>query len=233
MFEKITDDGSERAPTLAEWQDLLANGNLSTPRDRVPTPPEASGALIYGRVAGVAEGGTWKTQLYDTPQWDLTIPAAGEAFSYGISTLVGGTHGTGQVQTAPMIRRYPDTAYAAHGNYGVLYDLTLPLHNPTEDTQTVTIALETPIKQDATAEKLRFFDPLPTATFFRGTVAVNYKNDQGLLRTDYFHLVQKRGQQGEPLVTLTMPSGDRRLVNVQLRYPPDATPPQVLTVKTE
>ncbi|WP_339367356.1 DUF3370 family protein, partial [Picosynechococcus sp. PCC 7002] len=40
-------------------------------------------------------------------------------------------------------------------------------------------------------------------------------------------------QAGEPLVTLEMPPGDRRLVNIQLRYPPDATPPQVLTVKTQ
>ncbi|WP_235641419.1 DUF3370 family protein [[Limnothrix rosea] IAM M-220] len=163
----------------------------------------------------------------------MTIPAAGETFSCGISTLVGGTHGTGQVQTAPMIRRYDDTAYAAHGNYGVHYDLTLPLYNPTTETQMVNVALETPIKQSATNEALRFFEPLPTATFFRGTVQISYKDDAGLPRTKYFHLVQKRGQQGEPLATFAMPAGDRRFVNVQLRYPPDATPPQVLTVSTQ
>ncbi|WP_099238893.1 DUF3370 domain-containing protein [Synechococcus sp. BDU 130192] len=232
LFEKPDGQGDFRPPTLAEWQALLETGELSSPRDRPPSVPGAPGGLIYGRVAGVSEGSTWKTQIYDSPTWDLTIPAPGEAFSYGISSLVGGTHGTGQIQTAEMLRRYPDTAYAAHGNYGVLYDLTLPLHNPTEATQTVAIALETPIKQDATDEALRFFDPLPTATFFRGPVRVNYKDDTGRLRTDYFHLVQKRGQVGEPLVTLEMPPGDRRLVNIQLRYPPDATPPQVLTVKT-
>jgi len=233
LFEKTDENGVTRAPNLEEWQALLQTGKLSSPRDRPPTVPGAPGGLIYGRVGGVSEGATWKTQIYDTPQWDLTIPAAGETFSYGISTLVGGTHGTGQVQTAPMIRRYPDTAYAAHGNYGVLYDLTLPLHNPTDTTQTVTVSFETPIKQDATDEKLRFFDPLPTATFFRGTVEISYPDDDGLPRTKYFHLVQKRGQQGEPLATFEMPAGDRRLVNVQLRYPPDATPPQVLSVSTK
>ncbi|BAW95502.1 hypothetical protein NIES970_04090 [[Synechococcus] sp. NIES-970] len=233
LFEKDDAEGNLRPPTFEEWQALVETGDLSTPRDRVPSVPGEPGALIYGRVAGVSEGGTWRTQIYDTPTWDLTIPASGETFSYGISTLVGGSHGTGQIQTAEMLRRYPDTAYAAHGNYGVFYDLTLPLHNPTEQNQTVTIALETPIKQEATNEALRFFDPLPTATFFRGPVRVNYRDDQGRLRTDYFHLVQRRGQMGDSLVTLEMPPGDRRLINVQLRYPPDATPPQVLTVKTQ
>lgn len=232
LFEKEQADGSLRAPTLAEWQDTLISGELSSPRDRAPTVPGAEGGIIYGRVAGVSLGAGWKTQIYDTEQWDLTIPETGETFSYGISTLAAGTHGTGQVQTAEMIRRYDDTAYAAHGNYGVHYDLTLPLHNPTEQTQTVTVALESPIKQDASDEALRFFDPLPTATFFRGTVQVSYRDDLSLPRTEYFHLVHKRGQQGEALVELNMPPGDRRFVNVQLRYPPDATPPQVLTIHT-
>ena len=39
------------------------------------------------------------------------------------------TLGTGQVQTGELSRFYPGTAWAAHGNYGVEYDLTLPLVN--------------------------------------------------------------------------------------------------------
>jgi Protein of unknown function (DUF3370) len=31
-------DGSERAPSLEEWQSLLQTGSLSSVRDRVPTP---------------------------------------------------------------------------------------------------------------------------------------------------------------------------------------------------
>lgn len=92
---------------------------------------------------------------------------AGKAFSYGLSTLIGGRLGTEQVQTAPMLVRYPDTAYQAHGNYGIEYDLVLPLHNATPQPQTVTIALQTPIKEDElSTDGLRFFDPLPTPTFF-------------------------------------------------------------------
>jgi hypothetical protein len=51
-------------------------------------------------------------------------------------------------------------------------------------------------------------------------------------QTRYVHLVQRRGQQGEPLVKLEMKSGEKRLVEVDFIYPPDASPPQVLTVKT-
>jgi len=44
--------------------------------------------------------------------------------------------------------------------------------------------------------------------------------------------VQRRGEQGSPLVELDIAPGTRRLVSVDFLYPPDATPPQVLTVST-
>jgi hypothetical protein len=234
MFAKQNPDGSERAPTLEEWQTLLETGNLAGPRDRTPTPPEQTKSpIIYGRVAGVATGSQWKARLVDSPNAvALSVPKPGEAFSYGLSLLNGGTLGTNQVQSADMLVRYPDTAYRAHGNYGVQYSLTLPLHNNTGSAQTVTVSMQTPIKQDTLQGGLRFLEPLPKPVFFRGTVQIGYKDDGGLPRTRRLHLVQRRGQQGEPLVTLNMPPGDRRLVEVDFLYPPDATPPQVLTVST-
>jgi Protein of unknown function (DUF3370) len=230
-------DGSERAPSLEEWQSLLQTGGLSSVRDRVPTPLDqvaTTSPIIYGRVAGVAQGTRWQAQVTDSPTaTSLTIPAVGEAFSYGLSTLIGGRLGTEQVQSAPMLVRYPDTAYQAHGNYGIEYNLALPLQNNTEPTQTVTVSLQTPIKEDElSTDGLRFFDPLPAPTFFRGTVRVSYQDDQGLPRTRYVHLVQKRGQTGEPLVTLNIAGDDRRLVQFSFLYPPDASPPQVLTIRT-
>ncbi|MGE5660123.1 MAG: DUF3370 family protein, partial [Actinomycetota bacterium] len=66
----------------------------------------------------------------------------------------------------------------------------------------------------------------------RGTVRVLYSDDRGKSQTRYVHLVQRRGQQGEPLVTLNLKSKERRLVQVDFLYPPDATPPQVLTVRS-
>jgi Protein of unknown function (DUF3370) len=234
-------DGSERPPTVAEWRSLLDTGKLAGARDRTPTPPEQAGAVVYGRVAGVAEGSRWSATLTDgdrpsndSSSQDLSIPATGQAFSYGLSTLQRGRMGTAQNQSARMLVRYPDTAYEAHGNYGIEYNLTLPLHNATNAIQNVTVRLETAIKEDELSRGgLRFFDPLPTPTFFRGTVRVRYKDDRGLPKTEYFHIVQKRGQQGDPLVRLRMPAGDRRLVEFTFLYPPDSTPPQVLTVQTE
>jgi hypothetical protein len=229
--------GTETAPSLEDWQNLLQTGSLATPRDRPPTLLDntaPTNQIVYGRVAGVAIGSRWQSQVTDSPDVaDLTIPEPGEAFSYGLSTLARGRMGTGQSQTAQMRVRYPDTAYEAHGNYAIQYDLALPLHNPSSQARTVTVTLQTPIKEDSLSrDGLRFFDPLPTQTFFRGTVRFRYTDDQGRQQTRYVHLVQKRGQQGEPLVTLNLPAGDRRLVEFSFLYPPDSTPPQVLTVTT-
>jgi hypothetical protein len=189
--------------------------------------------MIYGRVAGVAQGSAWKAELVDSPTTrTLTIPESGQAFSYGLSTLPRGTLGTGQSQSARMLVRYPDTAYFAHGNYGVHYSLTLPLVNPTRKTQTVALTFQTPIKEDQLRQGLRFFEPLAKQVFFRGTVRVRYNDDAGSPQTRYLHLVQRRGQMGEPLVTLKMPPSNQRLVQVDFLYPPDSTPPQVLTIRT-
>ena len=74
--------------------------------------------------------------------------------------------------------------------------------------------------------------PCPGRYFFGGTVRVRYSDDRGLPQTRYVHLVQRRGQQGEPLAVMTMKPGDRRLVNVDFLYPPDSTPPQILTIRS-
>lgn len=232
MYAPVNSNGVE-PPTLAQWQQLLDTGDLAGPRDRAPTPPEQTTGVIYGRVAGVAQGSQWQAQIVDHPTQYLSIPQPGQAFSYGLSTLPGGRLGTDQVQSAPLLVRYPDTAYRAHGNYGMQYSLSLPLDNNTKQPQTVTLSIQTPIKEDQLSKGgLGFLEPPAPQVFFRGTVRLGYNDDQGLPRTRYVHLVQKRGEQGKPLVMLNMKQGDRRLVQIDFLYPPDATPPQVLTIKT-
>ncbi|WP_250124326.1 DUF3370 domain-containing protein [Chroococcidiopsis sp. CCMEE 29] len=235
MYAPLNPDGTERSPTLAEWQQLLDSGDLAGPRDRPPTPPEqTTGSVVYGRVAGVAQGSQWQAQLVDRSDVSyLSIPQPGQAFSYGLSTLNGGRLGTEQVQSAPLLVRYPDTAYRAHGNYGIQYSLSLPLYNNTGQPQTVTLSIQTPVKEDQLQQRgLRFLNPPASQVFFRGTVRLRYNDDRNLPQTRYVHLVQKRGQPGEPLLILQMRAGDRRLVLVDFLYPPDSTPPQVLTLKT-
>ncbi|HEY9636591.1 MAG TPA: DUF3370 domain-containing protein [Coleofasciculaceae cyanobacterium] len=236
MFAKKNPDGSERAPTLEEWQTLLNSGSLAGPRDKVPTPPEQiGGQLIYGRVAGVQQGSKWQALLTDhTGAKNFTIPQPGQAVSYALATLRGGRLGTNQVQTAPMLVRYSDTAYEAHGNYGVEYNLSLPLYNPTNQPQTVTLTIETPLKEDRLSKGgLLFQKPSRDFPFFRGTVRLRYTDDQGQEKTRYVHLWHRTGQVLEPLETFVLPPGDRRPVQVDFIYPPDSTPPQVLTVRTQ
>ncbi len=234
LFAKLDDTGAEQPPTLQDWERILQEGTFATPRDKTPTPPGASGNLIYSRVAGVAKGSMWQAMLTDTQDapYQLTIPKQGQAFSYPLSALDRGTFGTGQIQTAPLTTRYADTAYAAHGNYGVQYSLTLPLYNPTDACQFVSVALQTPLKSDEAAKGLSFKSSPPERVFFRGTVRVRHTDDEGVPRTRYVHLVQFQGQQGQPLAELQMCPKSSRLVQVDFIYPPDATPPQVLTVQT-
>ncbi|MFW6357909.1 MAG: DUF3370 domain-containing protein, partial [Chroococcales cyanobacterium] len=80
MFAPIDNIGNERQPTLEEWERVLENGQLATPRDRVPTPPDSTdGSFIYGRVAGVAKGSQWQAELIDNPNnRTLSIPAQGK-----------------------------------------------------------------------------------------------------------------------------------------------------------
>lgn len=236
MFARQHTDGSERSPTLEEWQSLLKGGCLAGPRDIPPTDPDHTiGKIIYGRVAGVSQGSQWQAKLTDSPEVQtLTLPKPGKPIAYGLSTLPQGTFGTGQIQSAPMLARYPDTAYRSHGNYAVQYSLTLPLHNASRAERSVTLTLQTPIKEDLpNAKGLKFFDPPPDRVFFRGTVRVRYDDDAGRPQTQYLHLAQRRGDPGEPLVTLAMPPNSKRLVQVDFLYPPDAVPPQVLTIAAE
>lgn len=223
-----------RAPTLKEWQGLLETGGFAGPRDPIPTPLDPPREpTVFSRVAGVSEGAQWQAEITDTPNGEhLSLPEPGKAFSYVVGTLHLITLGTGQIQSAAMLRRYEDTAYFAHSNYGVEYNLTLPLKNTTSQPQTVTVSLQTPLKDEGGKDVLLFLNPRVDQIFFRGTVKVSYKDDAGQSQTRYVHLVQRRGQPGEPLVTLTLPPGASREVQVSLVYPPDSTPPQVLTVKT-
>ncbi len=235
MLASRNADGSENIPTKKEWEQLLINGKLLSPRDKPPSAlNQSTDPFFYGRVAGVSRGSLWQSQIMDDPKSkQLTIPKPGRTFAYGLSTLQRGTFGTGQVQSAPMLVRYPDTAYLAHGNYGVHYDLTLPLYNPSQQKRQVDIAIQTPRKHDQKGAGLNFWRSKAAPVFFRGTVRVRYKDDQGNSQLRYFHLVQKQGQKSKSLITLNLKPEERRLVNVDFIYPPDATPPQVLTVKTD
>jgi hypothetical protein len=223
------------APHAADWQAALETLPLATPRDLVPTKPgQYYGALIYGRVAGVSEGSRWEGFLTDdSAKSNLAIPERGKAFSYVLNTPDYGTLGTGQVQSARLLVRYPDTAYDAHGNYATHYRLTLPLKNNTNSEQVVAIKFQTPLKDEFQRDRLRFNAQTSPNIFFRGTVQLTYPSDnpaEPVVRS--IHLIQRQGEQGKPLMALKLAPGERKLVELELVYPPDATPPQVVTVES-
>jgi hypothetical protein len=189
---------ANRLPTLTEWQNLLNNGNLAEKRDAIPTPLEPpKEPTVFGRVAGVSQGAKWEAVITDNSDaTKLTIPESGKAISYPLGTVHLVTLATKQIQSAKMLARYPDTAYFAHSNYGVEYDLTLPLYNPTNQNQTVNILIQTPLKDEGGTDRLLFLNPQVEQIFFRGTVKVSYEDELGKMQVKYLHLVQRRGQQG-------------------------------------
>jgi hypothetical protein len=233
LYARDSDNDHEgHEPKLADWQALLKDGSLAGPRDVTPSAPGAAGHIVYGRVAGIARGTIWKCDITGGAN-QTTLPIApGQVISYPLSTVAGGTMGTDQVQSAPMVVRYPDTAYEAHGNYGILYDLTLPITNASDQPAKVSVTLQSPIKNASTASQLTFYETPPEHVFFRGSVRFQFIDDSGKHQDQYIHLVEKQGVQMPPLVTLTLGPHEIRAVEVSFLYPPDATPPQVLTLSS-
>ncbi len=226
-------NGKEIVPSLESWKQILFKGQLVTPRDGAPSRPGSrDNPFRYGRVAGVVEGSQWKATLTDNDSSQLAVPEAGQQLSYAISTLERNTFGTGQVQSAPVTLRYDDTAYRANGNYGVEYNLDLPLTNNTDSPKKVALSVQTPLQNEGLDNALQFNRSPESRVFFRGTVLFIYKEDDGRPRAHYTYLVQNRGEQGQPLIEMTLAPGEQRDVNVQFLYPPDSTPPQVLTIST-
>lgn len=228
-------------PPPAVWAEILAGG--LSPKEHVPTPRGAPGRMVYSRVSGVQRGTTWTGRITDPGR--PTLSASRAPLSWPISSLERGTLGTGQVQTAELSAFYPGTAWAAHGNYGVTYALTLPLRNDTRRPLRLALALESPLKIDGPQGGLRFRGPASSGgageaaagpatgpVMFRGTVEVSGldgPNGRAEGRQS-FHLVQRAGQEGPALGTVTLAPGAVRQLQVRLIYPADATPPQVLSL---
>ena len=220
---------NDSPPSDQRWRALLSTGTRS-PKEHQPTPRGSKGRMIYSRVSGVQIGSTWTGSLSDPGSNTLNINEA--PISWPISSLERGDLGTNQVQTAELKRFDKGTAWAAHGNYGVEYDLTLPLRNPERSSRTVAIALESPDKRGSSNGKLQFKPGNSGPVMFRGTIEItglDGANGRAMGRRR-FHLVLRRGQEGPQLGTVSLAPGESRRVRVRLVYPADATPPQVLTV---
>ncbi|MDZ4832415.1 MAG: DUF3370 family protein [Candidatus Melainabacteria bacterium] len=216
-------------PSLQQWMEILNNKSLVQPRDLAPSKPDAGGALIYGRVAGVVSGSNWRGTLVNDPDKDVFSLEPGKITSYPLVTVRGGTLGTTQVQSAEMISRYPDTAYQSHGNYGVLYELQLPFFNNSNSEINALISFQSPVKVWNDRNSLKFYKNPPTKIVFRGTIKVTWK-DQNQMHSRMVHIVQNEGQEQVPFIELALDRNEHMDVNIQFYYPADCTPPHVLTI---
>jgi hypothetical protein len=218
----------DQPPPASRWAELLG-GDLS-PREHAPSPRGAAGAIIYSRVSGIQQGSFWRARITDPGQDSLALSRA--PISWPIASLERGSLGTGQVQTAALAPFYAGTAWAAHGNYGVEYDLTIPLRNDSDQRRTVQLAFEAPLKGDQPLGGLRFLVTPGPGVMFRGTVEVSGLDD-GSPRPwgrRSFHLVLRNGQSGLALGTVSLDPGQRRELRVRLIYPADSSAPQVLSL---
>ena len=219
---------NDAPPPTASWGPLL-DGDLS-PKEHQPTPRGATGRMVYSRVSGVQIGSVWRGTITDPGQRWLSASAA--PISWPIASLERGTLGTGQVQTAELQAFYPGTAWAAHGNYGVEYDLTIPLRNSGTSPVQLQLALESPVKTDQPLGGLRFNATPAQSVMFRGPVEVSGLDGPGGKPSSRrrFHLVQRAGDRSPALGTVSLAPGATRQLRVRLIYPADATPPQVLSL---
>ncbi|MFZ9620227.1 MAG: DUF3370 domain-containing protein [Prochlorococcaceae cyanobacterium] len=219
---------NDQPPPPQTWAALL-DGPLS-PKEHKASPKGAPGAMVYSRVSGVQKGSVWSGRITDPGKPYLSTDRA--PISWPIASLERGTLGTGQVQTADLALFYPGTAWAAHGNYGVEYDLNLPLRNTSTRAVSLQLAFEAPLKSDQNSGGLRFLTTPSRAVMFRGTVEVSGLDGPAgrPAGRQGFHLVLRNGQQGPALGTVTLAPGAERQLRVRLIYPADATPPQVLSL---
>ncbi|MEY4358663.1 MAG: hypothetical protein RLZZ631_149 [Cyanobacteriota bacterium] len=218
----------DQPPPASRWSELL-EGGLS-PKEHTPTPRGASGRIVYSRVSGVQIGSSWNGTITDPGKPYLSTSRA--PISWPIASLERGSLGTGQVQTAELKAFYPGTAWAAHGNYGIEYNLAIPLRNTGSQAVQLQLAIESPLKSDQAQGGLRFNPQPGKSVMFRGTVETSGLDDEagGAAGRRSVHLVQRVGQEGPSLGTVSLAPGASRQLRVRLIYPADATPPQVLSL---
>ncbi|MNX94079.1 hypothetical protein D3C86_1262980 [compost metagenome] len=221
-----------QVPDLGTVLAALNAKRLAGPRDTAPTAydpaqPPTGGAFRYGRVGGISQGDRWTGTLFGPD--GAALPAPGERVGFPIASVVLNHLGTGQVQSAKMRKRYPDTAYQAHGNYGVTYDLTIPLDNPEDAPRTFTLGLSSPLKRQEGAP-LSFASPEGRRIHFRGQVRLDWQDEKGVTQTRFRHLVLHDGEDLGPFETITVPERSRIEARLTLIYPADCTPPQMLMI---
>lgn len=223
-------------PTQADYQALLDAHQYAGPRETTPTEydpadPPPQEALRYGRVSGISQGLHWKGQLWQGTRI-LERPAVGQRVAYPISSTYLKRFGTTQNQSGSMFRRNRDTAYQATGNYGVHYELQIPLHNTGPEFASYSLAINHPAKMNGTAQaaEMLYLYPPNKQVMFRGSVRLRWTDEYNQKQDQLTHLLLRDGDESQPLAMITVPPKTNYDLKLDLVYPADATPPQLLSI---
>lgn len=212
--------------TLPQLKRALQASDL-VPRDRhhdrVPSVPGAGGAFIYGRVAGVVPASTYAARMTnDAARKDFLLAGPGTQ-RYAVNTKATQRLGTGLDGAAPVATRYPDSAYASHGNYGGEFQVGGTFRNTTAAPLKVSVFLDTPPEAKAGVSRS-----------LRNAVEATVRDapdSDGTRR--YLYANQTEGTvSSRPLATVVVPPGGSREVDVRMFYAANNTSPHVLRVVT-
>lgn len=251
-------DMSSTAPVEMRWVALKtsASGNASvtdyqsaaqakagpaelpaTVYDPKAKPP--SGVFRFGRVAGIAQGTEWKGE-YTLSDEAIESLQQGKRLAWPVATTYLKAW-AGQNQSAPLLARDIHSAVESHGNYGLAYRMTYTLSNPTQS----------PLKLDWRWTQPTAVTPQNTLTntltyapqsqiVFRGSIRVEEQcqNQDGLTKMDadppdikVYHLQTQQGHWHMPFYEQNLLPGHQCRLLFEWVYPPDAIPPQVLSVE--
>lgn len=207
------------APDAAALERALRAGRLLPrgPEDREPSPPGAtSGALIFGRVAGVVAASTWSGTLANDADGRALLATPG-TWRFGWNALRGAE---AERMAGPMLARNPSSAYRAWGSYGAELRLAAPLENPTATAQRVAVYLDSLAAPAA-----------PRA--FRGTFEVVVEDGRAARPPSaWVHVLQRSGARGAtPLVDVVVPPGARRVVRLRTIFSANNQAPHALRVE--
>jgi len=224
-------------PTLDDYRQLLDQRILAGQREPEPTAydpedPPPGGTFTYGRVSGVSQGLHWQGKFFEKTRI-LERPAPGETVAYPFSSVYLKRWGTQQNQSGKMLQRYPGSAYQSHANYGVRYDLELPLHNDTAKFATYSLGLSHPSHMGGTAKnaEMTYLYPPNKPVMFRGSARLRWVDEYNQQQDQMVHMVLRHGEETAPITMLTLPPGVHYNLKLSLFYPADCTPPQLLTLR--
>lgn len=228
---------NRQTPAAETFARLLIQRQLAGTREPQPTPVEFHTPIVsenfrYGRVAGVSEGTEWQSSILGS-QAPLGYLKPKETVGFPIAAVHLKRLGTLQNQSGRLLKRYADTAYQAHGNYGVRYTLHADFRNEEKATQIYHWRLSHPLRvmpKPATPSLNQVFYARQHhhRVVFRGSIRVDWNNQH-----HWHHVVLKEGQKGPLFFTLEVPPQEHHQVSLEFIYPPDCIPPQLLSIERE